>query len=295
MQGIIAAVPTPIDGAGKPQRAPFVEHCQWALSNGCDGLNILGSTGEASSADTESRKLVMGWAAEAVDPAKLMVGTGTPSLEETVALTRHADDLGYQVALVLPPYYYKPATDDGLFAWYKALHIALNARDIKIYFYNYPQMTGVTLSQTLIGRLRATFPDRFAGIKDSSGDLEYCRALASSQPRFKVFPSSETSLAEALKSGFAGCISATVNLSAPLCGQVWADRSNPDPATLTRIEDIRARIASQPLIPSIKYLVSRRSGNDIWTNVLPPFVPLNDGQKAALDTLETVPTPAMAG
>lgn len=292
MQGIIAAVPTPIDARGTPQRAPFVEHCQWALANGCDGLNVLGSTGEANSTDMAARRQVMGWAAEACDPAQLMVGTATPSLHETIALTIHADDLGYAVALVLPPYYYKPASEDGLFAWYAALHEALGDRKIRVYFYNYPQMTGITLPPTLIARLHRAYPERFTGIKDSSGDLAYCRALAADLPGFAVFPSSETSLAEAAASGFAGCISATVNHSAPLCGQIWAERDAPDAAALARIGELRAGIASQPLIPSVKHMVQRRTGDAIWANVLPPFLPLDRTQIAALADIDKMPAPA---
>lgn len=290
MQGIIAAVPTPTDAAGKPQCAPFIEHCQWAMTNGCDGLNVLGSTGEANSFDKGTRADIMAWAVKAVDPVRLMVGTGTPSLAETISLTCHADDLGFAAALVLPPYYYKPTSDDGLFRWYEALHEALGTRPIKVYFYNYPQMTGIPLSHRLLARLCATYPDRFAGIKDSSGDLEYCRELASKLPGFAVFPSSETSLAEAGRSGFAGCISATVNHSSAVCAQIWKDRSDPDPALIEKIAGLRAGLMSHPLIPSIKYMVARRTGNAIWHNAVPPFLPLDSAAKAALDAIECAPT-----
>ncbi|MFV2054356.1 dihydrodipicolinate synthase family protein [Aliiroseovarius sp. YM-037] len=294
MEGIIAAVPTPVDAEGTPQKALFVEHCQWALHNGCDGLNVLGSTGEANNFDTAARKQVMGWAAEAVDTTRLMVGTGTPSLAETVDLTSHADDLGYGVALVLPPYYYKPASDEGLFRWYEALHHALGQRKIAIYFYNFPQMTGITIPVPLIERLQKAYPDRFTGIKDSSGDLDYCRELTAKLPGFAVFPSSETSLSEAGASGFAGCISATVNQTAPLCAELWAGRTAPDAALLERTGALRAAIASQPLIASVKYLVGRRTDNPLWEHTLPPFVALTDAQKAALDEIE-VPSPAPVG
>ena len=129
MQGVIAAVPTPVDTAFHPQKALFLEHCQWALANGCDGLNILGSTGEANSLSIQARRDVMGWAAAALPKTRLMVGTGTPALAETIALTEHADDLGYSVALVLPPYYYTPASDAGLIAWYMML---IGRRDVAL-------------------------------------------------------------------------------------------------------------------------------------------------------------------
>ena len=182
MQGIIAAVPTPVDDTGRPLREPFLDHARWALGNGCDGLNILGSTGEATSFDAAARGRIMEWAAEGLDRARLMVGTGTPSLAETVALTERADDLGYGVALVLPPFYYTPPSADGLVRWYEALHRALGNRPIRIYFYNFPAMTGFPVPVEVMARLHAHAPERFAGIKDSSNDLEYCRAVRAALP-----------------------------------------------------------------------------------------------------------------
>ncbi len=288
MQGIIAAVPTPVDATGRPIEALFLDHARWALANGCDGLNVLGSTGEANSFDSATRRQVMGWAARGLDPARLMVGTGTPSLAETVALTEHADDLGYPVALVLPPYYYTPPSDQGLIRWYAALHAALGDRPIRVWFYNYPQMTGFPIPPSVIGALHRMAPGRFDGIKDSSGDLAYCRDLAASLPALRVFPSSETSLGEARASGFAGCISATVNHSAPLCARVWQGDSAPELAA--RIAQLRAAIAAQPLIPSVKHLVARRTGVADWDNILPPFVALTPAERAGLDG--AVPEPA---
>ncbi len=283
MKGIIAAVPTPVDATGQPVEDLFLEHGRWALANGCDGLNILGSTGEANSFDSPTRQAVMGWAIRAFGPDRLMVGTGTPSLAETIALTQAADDLGYRVALVLPPYYYAPVSDAGLVRWYMALHEALSGRAIQIYFYNYPQMTGLVIPVEVIAELHRLAPDRFRGIKDSSGDLDYCRRIVAQVPGFEVFPSSETSLSVAAEAGFAGCISATVNLSAPLCARVWAGDLSPDLAD--RIAGLRTGIAAQPLIPAIKYLVSQRTGNPAWQATLPPFTDLTPAQKSALDAL----------
>jgi len=290
MKGIIAAIPTPVDKQGHPIRALLLEHARWALENGCDGLNVLGSTGEANSLDSETRRQVMRWAAEGLDPARLMVGTGTPSLAETIALTIHADDLGYPVALVLPPYYYTPPSDDGLMRWYMDLHAALGDRPIRVWFYNYPQMTGFAIPEGVIQALHRIAPGRFDGIKDSSGDLDYCRRLASAMPALRVFPSSETSLPLAREVGFAGCISATVNHSAPLCARLL--RGGPDAAALADdIADLRAAISAQPLIPAVKHLVARRTGEADWTRTVPPFRPLSAAQAAALDHLvPVVPT-----
>jgi 4-hydroxy-tetrahydrodipicolinate synthase len=279
MQGVIAAVPTAFDTSGVPQREPFIEHCQWALDNGCDSLNILGSTGEANSISNDNRRTIMEWAATDLDVSQLMVGTGTPSLDDTIALTKHADDLGYGVALVLPPYYYKPISDDGLIAWYSALDEALAGRKIGIYFYNFPQMTGIEIPVAVIAALAKQKPTRFTGIKDSSGNLDYCRSVLAAAPDLSVFPSSETALAEAHESGFAGCISATANITAPLCAKVWENRENPDAGLLATISQQRTDIANAGLIPAIKQLVGHRSANAVWQNCLPPFM-TTDNAKA---------------
>ncbi len=281
MHGIIAAVPTPVTAQGRPSKAAFLEHARWALANGCDGVNILGSTGEANSFDSATRREIMAMAANGLDRTRLMVGTGTPSLAETIALTRHADDLGYPVALVLPPYYYTPPSDEGLIAWYLALDAALADRPIRVWFYNFPQMTGFVISASVIEHLHALAPHRFDGIKDSSGDLDYCRRLATSLRNLRVFPSSETSLVEGRAAGFAGCISATANLTAPTCARVWAGETH----LAGHLADLRGAVSAHPLIPAVKHLVARRTGDPIWQNVLPPFTRLGSPEARILDRL----------
>jgi len=282
MIGVIAAVPTPIDTTGNPQKDLFLSHCAWLLENGCDGLNILGSTGEANSFDTHTRKIIMRWAAETLDHTKLMVGTGTPSLAETIELTKSADNAGYGVALILPPYYYKPISDDGLNSWYEQLHKALENRQIAIYFYNFPQMTGLEIPISVISRLHKSWPERFKGIKDSSGKLEYCRELTKQLPEFSVFPSSEVALSEAHNSRFAGCISATTNQTSALSAELWSNRKTPDANLVQKISDLRNKIAGTALISSVKYLVAQRTNQAAWENTLPPFCELNEEQKSKL-------------
>lgn len=274
MEGVIAAVPTPVDTTCSPMREPFIQHCNWILRNGGDGLNVLGSTGEANSFDNASRRKVMAWAAEAFPKERLMVGTGTPSLQETVALTTFADDLGFPIALVLPPYYYKPLSPSGLQAWYLALHDALGSRDIQIYFYNFPQMTGISIPVEVISDLVSVAPNRFTGIKDSSGDLDYCRSIVSTCPSLNVFPSSETVLQSAAVDGFAGCISASVNVTAPIAAQAWSRRAAPPRTICDEIARQRGLLAGPTLIPGIKFLVGLRSNDIGWRRVLPPFTAL---------------------
>lgn len=283
--GVIAAAPTPVGPAGDPDTQRFVRHAEWLLANGCDGLNVLGTTGEANSLSAGQRMAVMRAAAAALPGGRLMVGTGTPDLETTVTLTRQAHDLGFAAALVLPPYYYKGVSDDGLFAWFAAVVAATRAAPIPIYLYNFPQMTGITFAPPLAHRLAASFPDRIRGAKDSSGDLAYAAELARI-PGFKVFPSSETALARADRDGFAGCISATVSVTAPLVARLWADRGNA--ALLERAAAARAAISAVPLIPAVKHLVGRLHGDPEFDRVLPPHLPLDAAQKATLAEAATL-------
>ena len=285
MKGVVAAVPTPINSHHQPNLKLYLEHCSWALKNGCDGLNILGSTGEANSFGFETRKQIMRSAIKNLDHKKLMVGTGTPSLLETIKLTEHADDLQYQIALVLPPYYYKPITNEGLFSWYKELHNNLKNRKIKIFFYNFPQLTGLEIPTKVIKKLHDKWPERFSGIKDSSGNLAYCRSLSSELPTLKVFPSSETSLSEAKVSKFAGCISATANQTGYLCQKLWKINPQDKIKTLKKITLIREAISSEDLIPSIKYLIAKRTGENSWEKLVPPFKTVSMRRKVALDEL----------
>ncbi len=283
IDGVIAAVPTAFTCNGALDVAKFAAHCQWALENGADGLNILGTTGEANSQYTALRKEVMKEAVKAVGPERLMVGTATPDFETTLELTRFADELGYPVALLLPPYYYKPLTSSELRSWFRQLDAALGDAPIQIYLYNFPALTGIPYPVPLIEALVEELPERIKGIKDSSADLPYCREIVARIPEFKVFPSSETCLGSARADGFAGCISASVNVTAPLCKKVWHGSGAPDASLLEDISFIRQSMAAVPLIPAVKYLISLRAGTPDWEFLRLPLETLSDEQKQSLE------------
>lgn len=188
--------------------------------------------------------------------------------------TGEADDLGYGVVLVLPPNCYQPVTDAGLIDWYKALHAARGTRSIQIHFNKFPQMTGIGIPVEVIAELARHAPDRFAGIKDSSGDLDYCRAIAAANPALSDFQSSEAAIEPAHADGFAGCISASGNMTAPLAAEIWELRAAP-PAT--RCRDLLRQggaIAGPTLVANVKSLAADRTMNALWRAVLPPFRPL---------------------
>lgn len=287
IKGVIAAVPSPLS-AGAPASAPaidterFAQHARWALDHGCDGLNVLGSTGEANSFSPQARAELMRAAAKALPVERMMVGTGAPDLETAIRLTALAGSLGYTGALVLPPYYYSGVSDDGLFAFFDRLVAETTAEAPQIYLYNFPQMTGLTFAPDLVARLRLAHPGRIVGIKDSSGDLDYAAQLAMIEG-LDVFPSSESALGQADAKGFAGVISATVNLSAPLAQRVW--RTQDDDRALGQLSRIRETVSARPLVPAVKHLVGRRLGDDAWDALLPPFQVLSQADRDALSPL----------
>jgi 4-hydroxy-tetrahydrodipicolinate synthase len=287
IRGVFAAVPTPFTEDFKPDLDMFFEHCDWILDSGCDGLNVLGSTGEANSQTGKARAEIMrAVSRSSLNRAALMVGTGTPSLDDTIELTQLAADLGFDAALVLPPYFYTGVSDDGLFEYFSRLVDAIKNRDTGIYLYNFPQMTGLTFSPELVARLVETFPERIRGMKDSSGDMDYASHMAKTFAGcFDVFPGSEASLADAAEFGYAGCISASVNATVELSAKIWRRRDAVTDAELMELADMRGVIASVPIVAAAKALTAMRTGQHDWRRMMPPLVELNDTQQQTISVV----------
>jgi 4-hydroxy-tetrahydrodipicolinate synthase len=280
LSGVIAAIATPIDDNGAPDLKRAVKLARYLLDNGCDGLNVLGTTGEATSFAREERMAVMNaYKAERLPLDRLMVGTGAAALSDAVALTRRAAELGFAGALVLPPFYYKGVPDDGLAAYIGALVQATTDKSIPLYLYHFPAMSGLPWHLTLIKRLLESFPTRIVGLKDSSGDMAYARAAAAISPDFAVFPSTEAALLEARSGAFAGCISATANCNADLCARAWRDG---DTAALDAAVMIRKLFDGKPLVSGVKALLAHIHGDPALARVKPPLAPLSAADRAAV-------------
>src|SRR5712691_11633863 len=279
LHGVIAAVATAVDEAGEPDCARSTALAKFLLANGCDGLNVLGTTGEATSFSLPQRKRVMTAYRDAGVPMdRLMVGTGAAASADAVALTRHAAELGFAGALLLPPFYYKGVPDEGLMAYIDAVLQATVATPIPLYLYHFPAQSGLPWHVGLIRRVLSAFGDRIVGLKDSSGDMAYARAVASIAADFKVFPSTEAILMEARSGEFAGCISATANLNADLCAQVW--RSG-DGAALDAAVAIRKLFDGKPLVPGVKALLAHIHRDTAWARVMPPLSAFSAADRAA--------------
>ena len=280
LSGVIAAIATPIDENGSPDLARAMKLARFLLDNGCDGLNVLGTTGEATSFSRYERKMVMdAYKAHGLPLERLMVGTGAAAVADAVALTQHAAELGFAGALVLPPFYYKGVPDDGLVAYIDALVKATASKPIPIYLYHYPAMSGVPWHVTLIERLLELHPTRIVGLKDSSGDMTYARSAAAISKDFSVFPSTEAALMEARDGAFAGCISATANLNADLCARAWHDG---DMAALDAAVTIRKLFEGKPLVSGVKALLAHIHGDPALSRTKPPLAPLPAADRNAV-------------
>jgi 4-hydroxy-tetrahydrodipicolinate synthase len=280
LSGVIAAVATPIGEDGAPDLKRAVNLARTLLDNGCDGLNVLGTTGEATSFSRDERKAVMSaYKAEGLPLDRLMVGTGAAAVSDAVALTRHAAELGFAGALVLPPFYYKGVPDDGIVAYIDRLVKATAAKPIPIYLYHFPAMSGLPWHVTLIKRLLESFPSRIVGLKDSSGDMAFAHSAAAIAPEFAVFPSTEAALLEARGGAFAGCISATVNLNADLCARAW--RAG-DAGALDAAVAIRKLFDGKPLVSGVKALLAHIHDDPALARVKPPLSALSASDRTAV-------------
>jgi 4-hydroxy-tetrahydrodipicolinate synthase len=283
--GVNAAVLTAMNDDLSIDLDRMAAHCRWLLANGCNGLGVLGTTGEAASIGIQERMdVVDGLAARGIPAARMMPGTGTPSLTDTVSLTRHAEKAGCAGALLLPPFYYKAPSDDGLFAYFSEVAQRVGG-DIKLYLYNFPQQSAIPFGVELIARLLKAYPGKFKGIKDSSGDYANGLAYVENFARdgFEVYAGDDTLLKPLLEKGSAGCITAASNVNCAVGAQVYAGWNTPAGAAAHEVLSATRKAAiSVPLIPGLKALVARNTGNPAWHNIRPPHLRLDAAQQAKL-------------
>ncbi len=262
----------------------YIAFCHELLRDGAHGLAVLGTTSEANSLDFEERKsLLEKLAASGINPAQLLPGTGAASFGDAVKLTRHAADLGVKGSLLLPPFYYKGVSDEGLFEFVSEVIARVNHKRLRLYLYNFPQQTGLVWSPELIAKLREAFPETIVGIKDSSGDAKYLNTLLEKFPGFAIFPSSESLMVEALGKGAAGCISATANTHVKEIRALFEGWKTPEAAAMhQRASAIRTLIASFPLIAAVKATLAEQHKHKGWHRLRPPLTALTGQQTAEL-------------
>jgi 4-hydroxy-tetrahydrodipicolinate synthase len=288
VSGVYSAVATPLNTNNTPDLGLFTEHCRRLLDEGCHGIALLGTTGEANSFSTAERRTILESAVKAgIAANRLMPGTGLAATPETVELTRHALALGVTKVVMLPPFYYKGVSDDGLFASYAKIIEDVGDDRLRIVLYHIPQVSGVPLSHALIGRLIEGFPDTVVGMKDSSGDFANMQASIAAFPNFSVLAGADPLLLPLLKAGGAGCITATSNLIAASLRVVYDEADDPTcgaavEAAQTRIVAYRTLSNSYSQIPTIKAMIGLRTGQPAWNRTRAPLMPLSDADLTAL-------------
>jgi 4-hydroxy-tetrahydrodipicolinate synthase len=275
MKGVVAAALTPMRADLSIDRAAFSAHCRMLLDAGCHGLGVFGTTGEANSLSVAERTEALLWLiSDGVPTGRLIPGTGACALPDAVALCDAALGAGVVNVLVLPPFYYKGVSDDGLFRFFAELIERVGDGRLQIFLYHIPPMATVGFSLDLIGRLLDAYPTTIAGTKDSAGDPARIERLCKEFPQLTVFAGSERFLLDTLRWGGDGCISATVNLTASDARYVydlWDADSKQADAAQAALTEARASLDVQPLVPRLKTLMHELTGDDVWRNWRPPL------------------------
>jgi len=298
LRGVYAAALTPLKADGSPDLAALPVFLDFLARRGCHGALLLGTTGEGPSFATNERLAIFEAALivrQEHPDFNLLAGTGTPSVVETAALTKAAFDIGMDGVVVLPPYYYRMADDDGLFAWFKQVIESSVPSGGALLGYHIPSVSGVALSLDLVGRLKDAFPDRFAGIKDSSSDPEHASQAGQRFGKdLVVLNGNDSLLTHALRSNAAGCITAMTNLFSPFARKVYDAFTDglADPASQAHLNACREVMNRYPPAPPLlKALINRQHGFPKWP-VRPPLSPLPETiLDQAVESLEAISTP----
>lgn len=277
--GISAAMTLPCDQAGTVQLSLLADHARWCIARGCSSVTAFGTTGEGASLGLPARNQILGALAGAglAPRSQIIAGIAGSSQHDAIDQSRMALDFDCRALLLAPPFYFKSVSDDGLFDWFARVIEKLGSQARNILLYNIPSVTTVSLSVDLIHRLRVAFPDVIEGVKDSSGDIDYSRALLSAHGDLVVLIGDERYLAEGVRLGAQGAISGLANLIPEDLVHI-VETGSP----IEYVSDMVDEILRHSVVPAVKSLVAHRTGNPIWRNVRPPLVPLPQAEASEL-------------
>ncbi len=276
---LCAALVTPFDDKGQVDQPRFLDHAAWVLRNGCDGVTVFGTTGEAASVPLAARMAALEALVEGGLPAqRVIVGTGCCSVGDTVSLSRHALSLGCHGVLVHPPFFFNAPGENGVFEFYSRVVEGIGTDQARIFLYHFPEITGVPIEPSLVERLLTSFGPVFAGIKDSSGSWDNMAALVKAFPQLRVFSGDDHLLWPILQAGGAGAITATANLTPQLLQEVakgWQDnRPEARAAQETLVGLWENTLLKFPVVEAVKELMAHKSGVSAWRTLCPPLAPL---------------------
>ena len=282
--GVFAPVITPFGENLSPDAGRLITHCRWMLSQGV-GLSVFGTNSEANSLSADEKiELMDALVGAGIDPKMMMPGTGCCAITETARLTAHATRLGCGGVLMLPPFYYKGVSDEGLFAAYADVIQRVGSEDLRIYLYHIPPVSDVPLSIGLIDRLVKEYPATVVGIKDSGGNWLNTRAmLDQGWDDFRIFVGAETFMLDNMRHGGAGCISATANVNPAAIVRLyetWQDTGAE--GQQQQLNLIRDTFGKYVVIPALKACTGHFSGDARWDIVRPPLMPMDAEDKDTL-------------
>ena len=285
ISGVLSPVVTPFTADLAPDAERFVRQCRWLLSQNV-GLAVFGTNSEANSLSVEEKiELLDRLLAAGLDPARMMPGTGHCALPDSVRMTAHAAKAGCGGVLMLPPFYYKGVSDEGLFRSFAEVIERVGDARLRIYVYHIPPVSQVPITLGLIERLLKAYPRTVAGVKDSSGDWTNTKAMldAFAASGFDVFAGSETFLLANMRGGGKGCISSTANVNPGPIARLHASWPASDAdAQQTRLDEIRGTFQKFPMIPALKAAIAHYGNDPAWATVRPPLVNLAPDAAAAL-------------
>ena len=286
IEGVLSPVITPFKKDYSPDAERFVRHCKWLLRSGCAGLAVFGTNSEANSLSvSEKRHLLEKLVSGGVPASALMPGTGHCALSDSIEMTRAAVELGCGGVLMLPPFYYKGVSDEGLFRNFAEVIERVGDERLSLYLYHIPPVAQVAITLGLIERLLAKYPGIVAGVKDSSGDWSNTKAMldAFAKGGFDVFAGSEVFLLDNMRNGGKGCITATGNINPGPIANVYKNWRTADADKLQAgITATRKIVQKQPMIPALKSAVAHFGNDPQWKTVRPPLVELNTKQEEEL-------------
>lgn len=290
IRGVLAPVVTAIDKDLSPDPQRFIAQCKWMLTQNC-GLAVFGTNSEANSLSVNERiALLDALLAADVDPARMMPGTGCCALTDTVRLTEHAVKAGCAGVLMLPPFYYKDVSEDGLYRSFSEVIERVGDSRLRIYLYHIPPVAVVGIKPSLVERLMKQYPTAIAGMKDSSGDWNNTKMMldAFAKSGFDVFAGSESFLLANMKNGGAGCISATANVNPAAIDKLYREWRGADAeAQQQALDVVRKTVGQYVMIPSLKAVVAHYTNDPEWATVRPPLTELTAAQaKNVIDGLK---------
>ena len=284
LRGVYAAAITPFDADLNPDTGKWLDHCRWLLANGCNGVAPLGTTSEANSIPLDQRlAMIEAYGASDLPKQTAIFGTGACSIGEAVTLTRAAIGIGAGGQLMLPPFYYKNPSEDGLFGFFSEVIQRVGDDRMRLYLYHFPQMSATPIPVSLTVRLKTEYGDIVAGMKDSSGVWDYTSETLKEIPGFGAFVGNESFLLDALRAGGAGTISASTNLSASLCQKVFANwQSDKAEEYQQAATAVRAIFQKFPTVPGQKTAKAHVSGDSSWLRQMPPLEAMPEAARAEL-------------